>query len=451
MEQPTSTCRMSTRCSPIVVGDNDKQSLGASKQESTTAIEDERNIDIGSDLGNETTHMEIYEDQSDSDSLYFPMSSKSTSGPRRTTVAMSIMQGHKIGLAGLDSSSRVIIHPSCMTGHAPPSWHKALAKLKETQNDFPDDLPYVITYEHNLLEAICQECGKKLNVESCSVSNITRHPNSHYHTFYVERRLRKLEAEGFKRAWNKNVEERMARLAGSSRGKIKGITAGFHREFLPIKSSIEKQLKHRRSENLKEESDPTDEPLPSKRQRVAGSFFANSLADDSQSEGTHFNEDLRSSLDFEPRPEEIARQTKEGQTTQRSTTHEDLTEKLTGKSGGNAKSVLDRVMQLENVVEESENRMSSYLEKEANDSGKECGSHPHPDVDRVRRLEEEITMLASQQSGLDRRVAQLIRTVGDLQMNDLARSNKIMMMRLAALEENYGSLVHKIMELERKG
>ncbi|KAF7951397.1 hypothetical protein EAE96_006710 [Botrytis aclada] len=85
-------------------------------------------------------------------------------------------------------SSQVIIDASCSMRSA-PSCDKAKAKFDEVGKHFPSDLPYIITYENRYLEAICQECDRRLKIEGSAIGGIVNHANGVPHGLNVKKRL----------------------------------------------------------------------------------------------------------------------------------------------------------------------------------------------------------------------------------------------------------------------
>ncbi|KAF7912933.1 uncharacterized protein EAF01_001954 [Botrytis porri] len=85
-------------------------------------------------------------------------------------------------------SLKAIIDESCLMKGA-PSCDKAKAKFDELGKDFPSDLPYIITYEHKYLEAICQECDRGLRIEGSALGGIMNHATGIQHGLNVKQRL----------------------------------------------------------------------------------------------------------------------------------------------------------------------------------------------------------------------------------------------------------------------
>ncbi|ESZ99149.1 hypothetical protein SBOR_0470 [Sclerotinia borealis F-4128] len=73
-------------------------------------------------------------------------------------------------------------------------------------------------------------------------------------------------------------------------------------------------------------------------------------------------------------------------------------------------------------------------------------SHSQIEIDRVDRLEDQVKTIAARPEVTTERSS----TSSDFQINDLVQSNRMMLLRLSALEETNERLVRKIVELERK-
>ncbi|KAF7884306.1 uncharacterized protein EAF02_004642 [Botrytis sinoallii] len=185
-----------------------------------------------------------------------------------------LSSGQNDDLKGMSRSSRAIVHGSCLVKGA-PSCDKAKAKFDELGRYFPSDLPYIITYENGSLEAICQECGRRLKIEGSALGGIINHATGTPHGFNVKQRLD-----------SNNLEETLTSKV-MARRKAMEITS----EPNPFREVPNR----RRSENIDpwefssievDPARPVDhseaEPRNSKRQKVAPAFLAETDTSDLQ-------------------------------------------------------------------------------------------------------------------------------------------------------------------------
>ncbi|KAJ8071758.1 hypothetical protein OCU04_002074 [Sclerotinia nivalis] len=162
------------------------------------------------------------------------------------------------------SFSKVIIDPSCVVGVA-PSWDKAKGRIEELEKEFPDDLPYIITYEKKCLEMICQECNRNLKLEGANIGNIRKHANGICHGIKVKRRL---DSKGLKEVLTSEVEARN-RIINNSAEPISKLEARHERTLL------NQQQKEFSQQNLSKGGPPESfddldgERRPSKRRRLS--------------------------------------------------------------------------------------------------------------------------------------------------------------------------------------
>ncbi|TGO21658.1 hypothetical protein BPAE_0207g00130 [Botrytis paeoniae] len=369
-----------------------------------------------SELGNDTISV-------DNNSIPSPAASLGStlnSGSQQITQKKSALQEHTKSLRGMDASSNLILDQSCKT-QGVPNWEKVRVKVESLGIDYPDDLPYILTYKHRALSLRCQECLNDLNLRG-GVGNIGNHANSRLHALYVDRRLRDLEAQGFQRNLNEKVRERIAHFGIQSGSRRKHAKA-FHGR----KISTQERSKLKFYSNLADESGSEYEPFESKRQRVTDAFSPKLASDSLQSDVGRSNEALmRSKVG---RLEDEIDEVKKTMTSVR-------------------QSVLEKISNSERGLQEPKVSQSQ--------------SQPH--TDRVVILQEMVNTLMAKVSNL----AGLVEkhelptshssTANDATLiEDLKKSKGTIMKRpatfeesLAALEEQNDRLVSKIKELERR-
>ncbi|KAF7928391.1 hypothetical protein EAE99_005148 [Botrytis elliptica] len=185
-----------------------------------------------------------------------------------------LSSGQNDDLQGMSRSSRAIVHGSCLVKGA-PSCDKAKAKFDELGRYFPSDLPYIITYENGSLEAICQECSRRLKIEGSALGGIINHATGTPHGFNVKQRLD-----------SNNLEETLTSKVMTRRKAM---------EIQSEPNPFREVPNRRRSENIEPwefssiEVDPArpvdhsePEPRKSKRQKVAPAFLAETNTSDLQ-------------------------------------------------------------------------------------------------------------------------------------------------------------------------
>ncbi|KAF7935927.1 uncharacterized protein EAE98_002147 [Botrytis deweyae] len=185
-----------------------------------------------------------------------------------------LSSGQNDDLQGMSRSSRAIVHGSCLVKGA-PSCDKAKAKFDELGRYFPSDLPYIITYENGSLEAICQECSRRLKIEGSALGGIIKHATGTPHGFNVKQRLD-----------SNNLEETLTSKVMTRRKAM---------EIQSEPNPFREVPTRRRYENIEPwefssiEVDPArpvdhsePEPRKSKRQKVAAAFLAETDTSDLQ-------------------------------------------------------------------------------------------------------------------------------------------------------------------------
>ncbi|KAF5870004.1 uncharacterized protein Bfra_010150 [Botrytis fragariae] len=233
------------------------------------------------ELGNDTIKV-------DNDFILKPAASLSPtldSGLQQSTQEKSALQKHTKSLGVMDACSKLIVDKPCKTPGV-PNWEKVKVKVESLRIYYPDDLPYILMYEHRALNLRCQECLNDMNLRG-GVGNIGSHVNSRLHALYVERRLRDLEAQGFQRNLNEKVRERVSRLDIQSKSKRKHAKALHGRKI-----STQNCSKLTLYSDLEDELDSDYEPFQSKRQRVTDFFSPKLASDDLQSDVGRSNEAL---------------------------------------------------------------------------------------------------------------------------------------------------------------
>ncbi|KAF7863220.1 hypothetical protein EAF04_007302 [Stromatinia cepivora] len=156
--------------------------------------------------------------------------------------------------------SKVIIDPSCVVGVA-PSWDKAKSKIEELEKEFPDDLPYIITYEKKYLEMVCQECNRNLKLEGANIGNIRKHANGICHGIKVKRRL---DSKGLKEVLTWEVEARN-RIINNSSEPILKLEARHQRSLLNQQQKEFPQQNLSKGGARESFANLDGEPRPSKR------------------------------------------------------------------------------------------------------------------------------------------------------------------------------------------
>ncbi|KAI9645560.1 hypothetical protein NHQ30_006302 [Ciborinia camelliae] len=452
MEKPSSTSRPSTRFTGI----NGTQPLGASEQKQTSPT-DKRNIDISTpDLESDAVNV----NDDDSDFISESTSPTPSSYSQQTIEGKASMQNRTKDSEGIKPPSKFIIDPSCLTKNV-PSLQKARDELEKVEMAFPDDLPYVITYRRNVLEVLCQECNRRINVENSSIVNISKHSTSYGHRICAEKRLKKLEEEGFQRTFS-NIEKATARKAMARTSTANDSSKMFLRlpsDFdmqLPRDTPNQKPSARKRVVNSEGNSDSEYEPLQLKRQRGADS----SSVQPTINRVTEVEQEIEKIIETS---EDVDSSTAAAESPL-ITRHLEIFEERMTKNWSDSQSAHRRITDLETKVDGAQKKKSDFqpeidrivrVEEEIK-IFKEKISHFQTVLDRLDNLEKEVKGFAAQLSNFasltERPEIQAHRsgTSSDFRINDLAQSNRMLLMRLAALEERNERLVSKIVELERK-
>ncbi|KAF7951124.1 uncharacterized protein EAE97_002675 [Botrytis byssoidea] len=151
--------------------------------------------------------------------------------------------------SGIEPPSKLIIHESCIPAGALSSNFQSIkTKVELLGMQYPDDLPYTVTYSrnHKILYLECQECNKSFNLLK-GLEILAVHASSDFHSACVDERLRKLEADGFRRQLTKEV---MAREKTMHSSRAFTTTMGFQRPCRPKQASRQQFPELAPSENF---------------------------------------------------------------------------------------------------------------------------------------------------------------------------------------------------------
>ncbi|TGO34058.1 hypothetical protein BHYA_0214g00090 [Botrytis hyacinthi] len=184
--------------------------------------------------------------------------------PSSSASPVPLFPGQNDDLQGMGRSSKVIVHESCLVKDV-PSCDKAKAKFDELGKDFPSDLPYIITYENGSLEAICQECGRRLKIEGSAIDGIVNHATGTPHGLNVKQRL---DSNNLEETLTSKVMARRKAMENSSElNPFRAVPKRFENiepwEFSSIEVDPARPVDHSESE-----------PRKSKRRKVAPAFLA---------------------------------------------------------------------------------------------------------------------------------------------------------------------------------
>lgn len=96
------------------------------------------------------------------------------------------------------------------------------AKIQKVENDSPDDLPFVITYENKFLEAVCQEYKRfRINIRGCGTGNLRRRASGASHGIAVGIRTESAGLEMASTSMVKYRSEAMKRFLALNSGRKK--------------------------------------------------------------------------------------------------------------------------------------------------------------------------------------------------------------------------------------
>ncbi|KAF7895297.1 hypothetical protein EAF00_007111 [Botryotinia globosa] len=150
--------------------------------------------------------------------------------------------------SGIEPPSKLIIHESCIAAGAMSSNYQLVkTKVELLGMQYPDDLPYTITFSRKVLHLECQECNHSLSLMKGGVESFGVHASSVLHSACVDERLRKLEADGFRRQLTKEV---MARENTMHSSRAFTTTMGFQRLCRPEQTSRQQCPELAPSENF---------------------------------------------------------------------------------------------------------------------------------------------------------------------------------------------------------
>ncbi|TEY44913.1 hypothetical protein BOTCAL_0341g00100 [Botryotinia calthae] len=249
---------------------------------------------------------------------------------------------------GNESPSNVVIHESCIEAVvSSPKFRAVKAKVELLEKQYPDDLPYTITFEHSTqtLYLKCQECNKSLSLLKGG-GNIGSHASGVLHSMCVDKRLRKLEMKGFRRQLTKEVRARESAL-NSSPALI--ATTRPQRLRRQTQTSNQKYSALTPSENSESIPSSEDEQLRSKKRLLVAPPPTQSSADIPHPNLDRPNEMLTQHQEFEKRLEDAII----GINVRQSTQHRLLIDEVQKKISYGLIPLGNRVTTLEKYVQES--------------------------------------------------------------------------------------------------
>ncbi|TGO48217.1 hypothetical protein BCON_0247g00110 [Botryotinia convoluta] len=347
MEQSSSTSQRQHLSRFTSINDRHSAEAGPSRPDITTTTNEKstglvnpRPWNYSSDLDSD----DDYDDDYDDDRSTFrsrntiSVSSLRTSSPQQSTTRK------RKAFSGIETLSKLIIHESCIAaGVSSPKLQSVKAKVELLEMQYPDDLPYIITFSRNTqtLYLEFQECKKSLSLLKGG-GNIGRHASGVLHSTCVDERLRRLELEGFRR---QSTKEMLARYQGFEKTL----------EDAVIDINVRQSTQHRL------------------------------LIDEVQK---------KISFGFLPLDNRVTTLEKCVQESYQSVQHEELTEQRISKAWHSSESALRVVQKLEEGIKASEEKFSTGLNlvRELAEvvARIEKGIPTSSEIDRVGRLEDEM-------------------------------------------------------------
>ncbi|KAM3152702.1 hypothetical protein ABEW05_006917 [Botrytis cinerea] len=468
MEQPFSSSQHEP--SSGFTNNNDRYSSEAGpSRPNTTTTTTEKSTGLGSphpwehysDFDNDD-----YDDDYDDDRSSFRSKNTIVASSLRTFTPQQGTIRKRKASRGNESPSNVVIDESCIEAViSSPKFRAVKTKVELLEKQYPDDLPYTITFEHNTQNLFlkCQECNKSLSLLKGG-GNIGSHASGVLHSTCVDKRLRKLEMKGFKRQLTKEVRARESALNSSP-----ALTATMR----PQRLRRQKQTSNRKysaltpSENSESTPSSEDEPLRSKKRILVAPPLTQSSADIPHPNLDRLDEILTQHQEFEkiledaiiginvrqstqhnllvdevqkkisyglgPLDNRVTALEKHVEESYQSAQHKELTEQRISKSWHSSESTLQVAKKLEEDVKASEQKSSACLNlvrelaevvnrierwistssetdrqnilDKANYSGKGPQNvkafQSQPDTDRVVALQERVNTLTTKLSNLD--------------------------------------------------
>ncbi|KAF7912931.1 uncharacterized protein EAF01_001952 [Botrytis porri] len=405
--------------------------ISTTTNEKSTGLENPRPWNYYSDLGSHNSY--------DDDRLTFRsknkivVSSPQTSGPQQSTARK------RKASSGIEPASKIIIHESCIAaGVSSPKLQSVKAKVKLLEMQYPDDLPYIITFSHNTqtLYLECQECSKSLSLLKGG-GNVGSHASSVLHSTCVDERLRKLEVEGFRRQVTEEVRTRETAMYASP-----AVTSTRRSQRLWRRTHTSKQqcTKPTPSENFESTPSSENKRMQSKRRLIVAPFPTHSPAEiphsgvemsdemltryqgfDKTLEDAVVDINVRQSTQHRLLIDEVQKKISCGlvpfdnllttlekcvQKSYQSVQHKELTEQRISKAWHSSESALRVVKKLEGDIKASEEKFSAGLNL-ARELAEvvdriEKGISTSSEIDRVGRLENEVIGVKEVLTGIRR-------------------------------------------------
>lgn len=245
---------------------------------------------------------------------------------------------------------------------------------------YPDDLPYTVTFSrnHKILYLECQECNESFNILK-GVQTLGAHASSDLHSACVDERLRKLEAEGFRRQLTKVM----------AREKTMHSSPAFTTITRSQRLCRQKQTSRQQcpelapSENFESTSSSEDEPIRLKRRLTIASSPAKSPANVPHPELDTSDEMLTRYQGFEKRLEDVVIEINIRQSTQ----HRLLIDEVQKKISYGLVPIDDRLTSLENDVQES--YQNTQHEQLTGQRTRQASQSSEFALRRVKKLQEE--------------------------------------------------------------
>ncbi|KAK6592901.1 hypothetical protein H4I96_11499 [Botrytis cinerea] len=289
-----------------------------------------------------------YDDDYDDDRSSFRSKNTIVASSLRTFTPQQGTIRKRKASRGNESPSNVVIDEPCIEAViSSPKFRAVKTKVELLEKQYPDDLPYTITFEHNTQNLFlkCQECNKSLSLLKGG-GNIGSHASGVLHSTCVDKRLRKLEMKGFKRQLTKEVRARESALNSSP-----ALTATMR----PQRLRRQKQTSNRKysaltpSENSESTPSSEDEQLRSRKRLLVAPPLTQSSADIPHPNLDRLDEILTQHQEFE----KILEDAIIGINVRQSTQHNLLVDEVQKKISYGLGPLDNRVTALEKHVEES--------------------------------------------------------------------------------------------------
>ncbi|CCD50459.1 hypothetical protein BofuT4_P091460.1 [Botrytis cinerea T4] len=448
MEQPSSSSQQAGPSRPNTTTTTTEKSTGLGSPHPWEHYSDFENDD--------------YDDDYDSDGS--SLRSKNTilvSSLRTFTPQQGTIRKRKAS-RGNESPSNVVIDESCIEAViSSPKFRAVKTKVELLEKQYPDDLPYTITFEHNTQNLFlkCQECNKSLSLLKGG-GNIGSHANGVLHSTCVDKRLRKLEVKGFKRQLTKEVRARESALNSSS-----ALTATMR----PQRLRRQKQTSNRKysaltpSDNSESTPSSEDEQLRSRKRLLVAPPLTQSSADIPHPNLDRLDEILTQHQEFE----KILEDAIIGINVRQSTQHKLLVDEVQKKISYGLGPLDNRVTALEKHVEESyqsaqhkeltEQRISKSWHSSESTHFKELAEvvnrierwiSTSSETDRVGRLGDEIKGVKEVVTGiLQQNILDKVNYSGKGPQNVKAFQSQPDTDRVVALQERVNTLTTKLSNL----